>query len=82
MRPIQIRHRIVDYYGMGFLLEQTHALTGTDGIALGSSEFDTKRPPIVIKAYPFQGKWILPRVISTLSPIPLLSIALLFFPPL
>lgn len=68
-----------DITGLGFTMQQVRTLTGNDGLAIGSSEFDQTKPPIVFQGLPLPLDWIRFRIGSFLFPIPLLILALLLF---
>lgn len=71
--------RYFDFSGFGYLMEQTHRNFHTDSMSIGASGFDATKPPMVIAGFNLGGGAWATRLVSTLSPIPLLLLAPLFF---
>jgi hypothetical protein len=71
--------KLFDTSGLGFITLQIKSITGNNGLAMGSSEFDQSKPPIVFKGLPLSTDWIRFRIGAFLYPIPLLFLALLLF---
>jgi hypothetical protein len=68
-----------DTTGLGFVMHQVRSVAGKEGLAIGSSEFDMKKPPFIFHGITLPREWILPRLGSLLFPLPLLMLALLLF---
>lgn len=71
--------RFLDVYGFRFMLEHVKWVTGSDSVAIGSSEFDATKPLYVFNGLSISRGWLLPRIVSTFFPIPMLLIALAGF---
>ena len=71
--------RYVDFSGFGYLMEQTQRNLHTQSLSIGSSPFDASKPVLVIDGFNLGGGAWATRLVSTLSPIPMLLIAVLFF---
>ncbi|HEX7680031.1 MAG TPA: hypothetical protein VF713_18015 [Thermoanaerobaculia bacterium] len=71
--------RYFDFSGFGYLMEQTHRNFHTDSMSIGASGFDATKAPMVIAGFNLGGGAWATRLVSTLSPIPLLLLAPLFF---
>ena len=71
--------RYFDFSAFGYLFEETLRTYHTKQMSIGSSSFDKTAPIRVIDGLHFGGGEWLTRLTSTLTPLALLSIALLFF---
>jgi len=68
-----------DVNGFGYLFDFTRTVWRTKSMSIGSTSFDVTKPPIVVSGLFLNREWFLMRLASTLAPLPLLGIALLFF---
>lgn len=68
-----------DTTGLGFVMNQVRSITGKDGLAIGSTEYNMTKPPVVFHGITLPPEWILPRLSSLLFPLPLLLLALFLF---
>ena len=68
-----------DVNGFGYLFDFTRTVWHTKSMSIGSTSFDVTKPPIVVSGLFLNREWFLMRVVSTLAPLPLLGVALLFF---
>lgn len=68
-----------DFNGLGYLFDFTKTVWHTKSMSIGSTTFDATKPPIVVDGLWLNREWLLMRIVSTLMPLPLLGIALLFF---
>jgi hypothetical protein len=71
--------RFFDFNSFGYLLEYSKATWHTKSFSIGQSSFDMTKPPLVIDGLRLTGDWLIVRIVSTLLPLPLLGVALLFF---
>jgi hypothetical protein len=71
--------RYFDFSGFGYLMEQTQRNFHTQSLSIGSSPFDATRRALVIDGFNLDGGAWATRLVSTLTPIPLLLIAGFFF---
>ena len=71
--------RYFDFSGFGYLMEQTRRNFHTESLSIGASDFDAAKPALVIAGFNLDGGAWATRLVSTLTPIPLLLIAQLFF---
>lgn len=71
--------RYFDFSGFGYLMEQAHRNFHTDSLSIGSSPFDAAKRALVIDGFNLEGGAWATRLVSTLTPIPLLLLALFFF---
>lgn len=71
--------RYFDFSGFGYVLEQTRQNFHTTQMAIGSSPFNPAKHPIVIDGLNLAGDAWATRLVSTITPVPLLLIARLFF---
>jgi len=69
----------LDFNGLGYLFDFTKRVWHTKSMSIGSTTFDVTKPPIVISGLWLNREWFGMRVVSTLAPLPLLGLALLFF---
>ncbi|MHB0969752.1 MAG: hypothetical protein ACYC7A_16200 [Thermoanaerobaculia bacterium] len=70
---------LFDFSGFGYLFDTLRATTGTESISIGSSSFDTTKPPVVFRGLGLSAQWAASRIGSTISPLLLLVVARLFF---
>jgi hypothetical protein len=68
-----------DFCGLGYLFDFTKTVWHTKSMSIGSTTFDVTKPPIVVSGLWLNREWLLMRIASTLMPLPLLGVALLFF---
>jgi len=68
-----------DFNGFGYLFEFTKNVWHTKNMSIGQTSFDVKQAPVVVQGLWLNREWFLMRLASTLAPLPLLGIALLFF---
>jgi uncharacterized membrane protein len=71
--------RYFDFSGFGYLMEQTQRNFHTTSMSIGASPFNRAKAPIVIEGFNMSGGAWGTRIVSTLTPIPLLVLAQLFF---
>jgi hypothetical protein len=71
--------RYFDFSGFGYLMEQAQRNFHTTSLSIGSSPFNPAKAPVVIEGFNMSGGAWGTRIVSTLAPIPLLGLALLFF---
>lgn len=71
--------RYFDVSGFGYLMEQTQRNFHTQSMSIGSTPFDATKPVLVIDGFNLGGGAWATRLVSTLTPIPLLLLAQLFF---
>ena len=71
--------RYFDFSGFGYLFEQMRRSYHTDSLSIGMTSFDATKPVITINGFDLaRGAWAT-RLISTISPLPLLVLARVFF---
>jgi len=68
-----------DFTGFGAVIEGMQRVTHTTQISIGSSPFKPGTPPVVFNGLPIDGRFIAQRIVATLTPLPLLAIAVLAF---
>ncbi len=68
-----------DVSGLGFLLQQMKTYYNTNSLSIGATTFDVAKPALVFPGLQADARWLLPRIVSTIMPIPLLLIARVFF---
>jgi len=68
-----------DFNGFGYLFDFTKTVWHTKSLSIGQTSFDVRQAPVVVDGLWLNGEWFLMRLTSTLIPIPLLGVALLFF---
>lgn len=68
-----------DFNGFGYLFDFTKRVWHTKSLSIGQSSFDMTKPPVVIDGLWLNREWLPMRIASTLTPLPLLGVALLFF---
>jgi hypothetical protein len=71
--------RYFDFSSFGYLFEQTRHNFHTTSMSIGSSNFNPKMPPVTISGLNLGGGAWATRLVSTITPIPLLLFAQLFF---
>jgi hypothetical protein len=71
--------RFFDFSGFGYLMEQTRVLFHTTSMSIGASTFDAAKAPITISGLNLAGDAWATRLVSTITPIPLLLLARVFF---
>ncbi|HEX3069628.1 MAG TPA: hypothetical protein VHX14_13745 [Thermoanaerobaculia bacterium] len=71
--------RYFDFSGFGYLMEQTQRNLHTQSLSIGSSSFNAAKPPVTISGLNLGGGAWATRLVSTITPVPLLLIGLLFF---
>ncbi len=71
--------RYFDFSGFGYLMEQTRRNFHTESMSIGMSSFDATKRTLIIDGFNLGGGAWATRLASTLSPIPLLVLAQLFF---
>ena len=71
--------RYFDFTGFGFMIEQMSQTLHTNSVAIGASDFDPKKAPIVFQGLTLTRAWVLPRLVSTLAPLLFLPLAALCF---
>jgi len=69
----------VDFTGGGFLMQALQDTAGTMEVAIGASEFDATLTPLALDTLDLRPQWIPPRVVSTVSSVPLLLLAVAVF---
>ncbi|HEX9459324.1 MAG TPA: hypothetical protein VGA84_09280 [Thermoanaerobaculia bacterium] len=68
-----------DFSGFGYLMEQVHRNFHTDSMSIGMTPFDASKRILVIDGFNLGGGAWATRLASTVSPLPLLLLAQLFF---
>lgn len=68
-----------DYTGVGFLEQMLRDMMGSDGVSIGAALYDPTKDPIVFGAARVKTAWILPRIVSTITPLLLLVPATVLF---
>jgi len=71
--------RYFDFSAFGYLMEQTRKTFHTQAISIGASSFDPKKAPLIIDGFHLSGDAWATRLVSTLTPIPMLLLARVFF---
>ena len=61
--------RCFDFSGFGFMIDQMTRTLNTESLAIGASEFDPAKQPVVFPGLSMPLEWIAPRIISMLLPI-------------
>jgi hypothetical protein len=64
-----------DFAGFGFL----RVGVGTEHMSIGATSFDAAKGLYVFNGLMLHPEWVMPRIVSTLLPVSLLLVALLFF---
>lgn len=68
-----------DTFSFAFMLHHVKLITHSNAIAIGSSNFDTTKPPFIFPGLHLTASWIYARISSTLYPLVFVPAALLFF---
>jgi len=71
--------RCFDFTGFGFMIDQMQHTLRTHSVSIGSSSFDPAKPTIIFPGLTLTREWIVPRLISLVTPLLLLPVAALFF---
>lgn len=71
--------RFFDFSGFGYLMEQCRETFHTTSMSIGASSFNPAKAPITIAGLNLAGDAWATRLVSTITPIPLLLLARLFF---
>ncbi|MFL6519501.1 MAG: hypothetical protein ACJ8NS_04715 [Chthoniobacterales bacterium] len=71
--------RCFDFTGFGFMIDQMQRSLHTNSVSIGASDFDATKPTILFPGLTLTHEWILPRLVSLLTPLLLLPVAALFF---
>jgi hypothetical protein len=71
--------RYFDFSGFGYLMEQTQRNFHTQSMSIGASSFDPRKAPLIIDGFHLAGDAWATRLISAITPIPLLLLARAFF---
>jgi hypothetical protein len=71
--------RFFDFSSFGYLMEQCRATFHTASMSIGSSPFNPAKAPITIAGLNLAGGAWATRLVSTITPIPMLLLARLFF---
>jgi hypothetical protein len=71
--------RYFDVSAFGYLMEQMQRNFHTQAISIGASDFDVRKAPLIIDGFHLAGDAWATRLVSTITPIPLLLLARVFF---
>jgi hypothetical protein len=71
--------RFFDFSGFGYLFEQCRETFHTTSMSIGASSFDPAKAPITIAGLNLAGGAWATRLVSTITPIPMLLLARAFF---
>jgi hypothetical protein len=71
--------RYFDFSGFGYLMEQCRETFHTTSMSIGSSSFNPAKAPITIAGLSLAGDAWATRLVSTITPVPLLLVARAFF---
>jgi hypothetical protein len=71
--------RYFDFSSFGYLMEQSRETFHTTSMSIGSSSFNPAKAPITIAGLNLAGDAWATRLVSTITPIPLLLLARVFF---
>jgi hypothetical protein len=71
--------RCFDFTGFGFMIDQMQRTLQTHSVSIGASDFDPTKPTILFPGLTLTREWIVPRLVSLLTPLLLLPVAALFF---
>jgi ABC-type transport system involved in multi-copper enzyme maturation permease subunit len=71
--------RYFDFSGFGYLMEQTQRNFHTQAMSIGASSFDPRKGPLIIDGFHLAGDAWATRLVSTITPIPMLLLARAFF---
>jgi hypothetical protein len=68
-----------DTFSFAFMEQGVEEITHSHGFSIGSTSFDQKKPPFVFPGLRVTSAWFSARIISTLYPLFLIPLALVFF---
>jgi hypothetical protein len=71
--------RYFDFSGFGYVMEQLRQQFHTDSLSIGASPFDARKPILTMVGLDLHGDGWAARLVSTITPIPLLLLARVFF---
>ncbi|MBV9067742.1 MAG: hypothetical protein JO093_23625 [Acidobacteria bacterium] len=71
--------RYLDFSAFGYLMEQTQKTFHTQAMSIGASDFNPAKAPITIAGLNLAGDAWATRLVSTITPIPMLLLARVFF---
>ena len=71
--------RCFDFTGFGFMIDQMQRTLQTHSVSIGASDFDPTKPTIIFPGLTLTREWVVPRLVSLLTPLLLLPVAALFF---
>ena len=71
--------RCFDFTGFGFMIDQLQRTLQTHSVSIGASNFDPTKSTILFPGLRLTPEWIVPRLVSLLTPMLLLPVATLFF---
>src|SRR2546423_1581091 len=71
--------RYFDFTSFGFMIDQMQHTLNTHSVSIGSSSFDPTKPTIIFPGLTLTREWIVPRLISLVTPLLLVPLAALFF---
>lgn len=71
--------RCFDFTGFGFMIDQLQRTLHTESVSIGASDFDPAKPTIIFPGLSLAPEWLVPKLISLVSPLLLLPVAALFF---
>jgi hypothetical protein len=71
--------RCFDFTGFGFMIDQMQRTLHTESVSIGASNFDPTKPAILFNGLTLTREWVVPRLVSLLTPLALLPVAALFF---
>jgi len=69
--------RCFDFTGFGFMIDQMQRTLHTNSVSIGASDFDPTKPTILFPGLTLTREWIVPRLVSLLTPLLLLPVAAL-----
>ena len=71
--------RYIDFHALAFMMAQIRSTFHTTSFSIGASPYNPANGTIVVPPLRLTAEWIVPRITSTLAPLLLLPIALVFF---
>ena len=71
--------RSFDFTGFGFMIDQLQHTLNTHSVSIGSSPFNPAKPTIIFPGLTLTRDWVVPRLISLVTPLLLLPVAAVFF---
>lgn len=71
--------RCFDFTGFGFMIDQMQRTLQTHSVSIGASSFDPTKPPMLFPGLTLTRDWVLPRLISLVTPLLFLPVAALLF---